>query len=351
MTPRKAPAEAAITERAQHFLKVLIERYIQDGHPVGSRTLAKEAGMDLSPATIRNVMSDLEEMGLVASPHTSAGRIPTASGFRMFVDSLLTIEPLEEPEVAKIRERLDVGHDKPELLESASQLLSGITNMAGVVMIPRSDPAAFRQIEFLRLSGKRVLAILVTSQGEVHNRIIDVQRAYSASQLEQAANYLNAAFAGQDVAAVRRRLMKEMQDTRTRMNEIMSKALEMAGQVFDAREPRDDCLIAGQTNLMGFDELASMQRLRQLFDAFTEKHEILHLLDESMRANGIQIFIGEESGYQPLDFCSLVTAPYDVNGKVVGVLGVIGPTRMSYERVIPIVDVTAKLLGAALKQK
>ncbi len=350
MTPRKAPADAAITERAQHFLKVLIERYIQDGHPVGSRTLAKEAGMDLSPATIRNVMSDLEEMGLVVSPHTSAGRIPTASGFRMFVDSLLTIKPLEEPEVANIRDQLDGDHDKPELLESGSQLLSGITNMAGVVMIPRSDPAAFRQIEFLRLSGKRVLAILVTSQGEVHNRIIDVRRAYSASQLEQAANYLNAAFAGQDVAAVRRRLMKEMQDTRTRMNEIMSKALEMAGQVFDAKGSRDDCLIAGQTNLMGFDELASMQRLRQLFDAFTEKHEILHLLDESMRADGIQIFIGEESGYEPLDNCSLVTAPYDVNGRVVGVLGVIGPTRMAYERVIPIVDVTAKLLGAALKQ-
>jgi len=350
VSSRKTPAETAITERAQHFLKVLIERYIQEGHPVGSRTLAKDAGMELSPATIRNVMSDLEEMGLVVSPHTSAGRIPTASGFRLFVDSLLTIKPLEEPEVENIRERLDVQHDKPELLESASQLLSGITNMAGVVMIPRVDPAAFRQIEFLRLSGKRVLAILVTSKGEVHNRIIDVRRAYSASQLEQAANYLNSAFAGQGVAAVRKRLMKEMQDTRLRMNEIMSSALEMAGKVFDAEGTQDDCLIAGQTNLMGFDELASMQRLRQLFDAFTEKHEILHLLDESMRASGIQIFIGEESGYEPLDFCSLVTAPYDLDGKVVGVLGVIGPTRMAYERVIPIVDVTAKLLGAALKQ-
>jgi heat-inducible transcriptional repressor len=264
---------------------------------------------------------------------------------------LLTLKPLERAEVEQIRSRLASGAEGPEVLEAVSNLLSGITRMAGVVTLPRRERTSFRQIEFLRLSGQRVLTILVNSEGEVHNRIIQVERGFSDAQLQQAANYLNETFSGQDMRNVRERLLEELRDTRDHMNLLMRQALEMAGRVFDAAGNKDDCLIAGQTNLMGFNELASMDRLRRLFDAFTEKHEILHLLDKCMQAEGVQIFIGEESGYQLLDDCSLVTAPYEIDDRVVGVLGVIGPTRMAYGRVIPIVDITARLLGAALKHR
>lgn len=351
MPPRKALNESAVNERALHFLKVLIERYIQDGHPIGSRTLAKDAGLDLSPATIRNVMSDLEEMGLVASPHTSAGRIPTVSGYRMFLDCLLTLKPLGEREVVSIRSQLGPAEDPGKLMASASQLLSGITHMAGVVRLPRRRRASFRQIEFLRLSGTRVLAILVTCEEEVLNRIIHTKKAYSQAELEQAGNYLNGKFAGRGLRAVRAELVQEMKDTREHMDQIMARAVEMAGQVVEGAEEEDEYLIAGQTNLMDFDDLASMERLKHLFQAFTEKQQILHLLDHCMDAEGVQIFIGGESDYGIFDGCSIVTAPYKVDAQVVGVLGVIGPTRMAYERVIPLVDVTARLLGAALKPR
>lgn len=351
MPPRKALKPSAVNERAQHLMKVLVERYIREGQPVGSRILAKDAGLDLSPATIRNVMADLEEMGLIASPHTSAGRIPTVEGFRLFVDTLLTLKPLERAEVEQIRSRLESEQASSEVLESASRLLSGITRMAGVVTVPRHDRTSFRQIEFLRLSPGRVLTILVNSEGEVHNRIIHTERAYSDSELEQAANYLNQAFRGRDMRTVREQLLREMRDAREHMDRIMDQALQMAGSVFEATDDHEDYVIAGQTNLMEFGELASMNRLRRLFDAFTEKHEIFLLLDRCMAADGVQIFIGEESGYQLLDDCSLVTAPYGIDDKVVGVLGVIGPRRMAYDRVIPLVDMTAKLLGAALKQR
>ena len=350
MPPRKALNESAANERALHFLKVLIERYIQEGHPIGSRTLAKDAGLDLSPATIRNVMADLEEMGLVVSPHTSAGRVPTVSGYRVFLDSLLTLKPLEEGEVESIRAQLG-GGEPGKLITSTSQLLSGITHMAGVVRLPKRERASFRQIEFLQLSGSRVLAILVTNEGEVLNRIIHTKRDYSASELEQTANYLNAKFAGRGLGAVRAELVQEMREAREHMDQIMARALEMAGQVVSDSDGGDDYLIAGQTNLMDFDELASMERLKHLFHDFTEKQQILHLLDHCMEAEGVQIFIGGESDYGIFDGCSLVTAPYKVDDQVVGVLGVIGPTRMAYERVIPIVDVTARLLGAALKPR
>jgi heat-inducible transcriptional repressor len=307
--------------------------------------------MDLSPATIRNIMADLEEMGLVVSPHTSAGRVPTASGYRVFLDSLLTLKPLEEPEVESIRTQLDTIGEPGKLISSTSQLLSGITHMAGVVRLPKRERASFRQIEFLRLSGTRVLAILVTNQEEVLNRIIHTKRIYSESELEQAANYLNAKFKGHGLSAVRAELVQEMREARERMDQIMARALEMAGQVVVDSDEGDEYLIAGQTNLMDFDELASMERLKHLFQDFTEKQQILHLLDHCMDAEGVQIFIGGESDYGIFDGCSLVTAPYKVDEQVVGVLGVIGPTRMAYERVIPIVDVTARLLGAALKPR
>ncbi len=340
-----------VNERAQHFLKVLIERYIREGQPVGSRTLAKDAGIDLSPATIRNVMSDLEELGLVNSPHTSAGRIPTSSGYRIFVDSLLTLKPLERMEIGQLESQFVTDADPRNLVQSASSLLSSMTHMAGVVMMPRYRQVAYRQIEFLPLSGNRVLTILVSSEGDVHNKIIETQSAYTPSQLEQAANFLNQTFAGRPLESIRANLLSELENTKNRMDELMTDALNIANKVFDVSESEGDYVLAGQTNLMDFDDLGNIENMRKLFDAFAEKSQILHLLDRAMDADGVQIFIGEESGYETLGNCSVVTASYELDNQVAGVLGVIGPTRMAYDRVIPIVDITAKLLGSALKHQ
>jgi heat-inducible transcriptional repressor len=342
--------ESGINERAQHFLKVLIERYIRDGQPVGSRTLARDAGMDLSPATVRNVMADLEELGFVASPHTSAGRVPTVSGYRFFVDSLISLKPLDAAEVRRAQVELGGDGNPIALLQSASKLLSNLTHLAGVVMVPRRDQVTVKQIEFIQLSNTRVLTVLVTSHGEVLNRIIETARRFSPSELEQAGNYLTRHYAGRDLEGMRSELLREMEEARRSMNTLMAQVLEMADAAID-RDDRADYVMAGQTNLMDFDELAQMDRLRQLFDAFAEKQEILHLLDRSLHGAGMQVFIGEESGHHLLESCSVITAPYAVDHEVVGVLGVIGPTRMAYDRIIPIVDVTARLLGAALKTR
>jgi len=344
--------ETAISERAQHFLKVLIERYIRDGHPVGSRTLAKDAGLDLSPATIRNVMADLEDLGFVASPHTSAGRVPTVSGYRMFVDSLLSLKPLDTAQLLEVQQQLDI-HDPPAgLVDSASRLLSSLTHLAGVVMVPKHNQITIKQIEFVPLSDVRVLTVMVTSAGEVFNRIIETSRVFSRSELEQLSNYITSHYAGNDLETIRKRVLREMQETRRHLDALMVQALEIASAAFvgeGAEKERDgDFVVAGQTNLMDFDELSQMDSLRSLFNAFTEKQEILHLLDRSLEADGVQIFIGEESGYTTLKDCSVITAPYGVDSEVVGVLGVIGPTRIAYDRVIPIVDITAKILGSAL---
>jgi len=338
-----------VNERAQHFLKVLIERYIRDGQPVGSRTLAKDANIDLSPATIRNVMSDLEELGLVNSPQTSAGRVPTSSGYRIFVDSLLTLKPLEELEVGLLQTELSTEVDPVNLIHSASNMLSGMTHMAGVVMLPRRKQTGYRQIEFLPLSGNRVLTILVTSEGEVHNKIIEPRQEYSPAKLQQAANYLNQVFAGKSLENIRSMLLDELENTRQRMDDLMSDALNIANKVFEVTESGSDYILAGQNNLLDFDDLGNIDNIRNLFNTFSEKSQILHLLDKAMSAEGIQIFIGEESGYDTLGNCSVVTANYKLDNEVAGVLGVIGPTRMAYDRVIPIVDITAKLLGSALK--
>ena len=337
------------SERAQRLLKALVQRYIRDGQPVGSKTLAGESGLELSPATVRNVMADLEELGFIASPHTSAGRVPTPRGYRFFVDSLLTVRPLDADALSRLKVELGAGAPQG-LVQSAGRLLSGITQMAGVVTLPRRTLATLRQVEFLPLSERRVLAIIVLDGEEVQNRVIEVERDFERAELERAANYLNAEFAGLDLVEVRRRLVAEMGETRCRMDQTMGSAVEMAERAFAAEE-REDCLIEGQTNLMDFSELGEMSRLRKLFDAFTEKRDLLHLLDQCAHAQGVQIFIGQESGYAVLDECSVVTAPYRVDGDTLGVLGVIGPTRMAYDRVIPIVDVTAKLLGAALHPK
>ncbi len=344
-----------ISERALHFLKALIERHIRDGQPVGSRTLAKDAGLDLSPATIRNVMADLEDMGLVSSPHTSSGRVPTVSGYRLFIDSLLTISPLADADIDSLRSSFSLPGESPgdskALIETASRLLSGVTHLAGIVMVPRHERDLFRQIEFLPLSGTRVLAILVTGEGEVHNRIIHTEKPCTPAQLVQASNYLTEMFTGQDMRDVRRRLVDDLKLTHRNMDELMMRAISMAQRVVAFAEHKDDLLIAGQTNLMEFEELANVERLKSLFDAFNEKRQILDLLDRCIAADGVQIFVGYESGYALLDSCSLVTTTYRVEDQILGVLGVIGPTRMDYQRVIPVVDVTAKLLAAALRQQ
>ncbi len=350
MAVKKAVGEGTVNERAQHFLKVLIERYIRDGEPVGSRTLAHDAGMDLSPATIRNIMVDLENVGLVTSPHTSSGRVPTVNGYRMFIDSLVTLKHPNEIEIDNLKTQLANDQSSPAMLESASRILSNVTHLAGVVMMPRRDQVSFLHIEFLPLSGDKVMVILVTKSGEVVNRIIKPKRCYTASELEQVANYINTTYSGLTLSRVRASMIKEMRLAKDDMNRIMNRAIEMTEQVLDPIDGEGDFLIAGQTNLMSFRELSDMQKLRQLFDAFNEKHEIVQLLDGCLKADGVQIFIGEESGYTHLDRCSVVTAPYEINNEVVGVLGVIGPKRMEYARVIPVVDVTAKLLSTALKQ-
>jgi heat-inducible transcriptional repressor len=341
---------ARLSERAQVMLRALIERYERDGQPVGSRTLAREAGLELSPATIRNVMSDLEELGFVASPHTSAGRVPTVQGYRFFVDTLLSVQPLDLNSLEQMRLQLESERESRDLVESASGLLSGITQLAGVVTLPKHEHALFKRVEFMPLSGNRVLAILVTGEDEVENRILTAEKRHSPAELQQASNYLNELFAGKELEDVRETLLREMQETRSSMNSMMVTAMQMADQVLE-RNRSEDFVMAGQTNLMGFQELCDIDKLRKLFDAFQQKRDILHLLDQCVHGEGIQIFIGEESGYGMLDECSMVTAPYTVGGRILGVLGVIGPTRMAYDRVIPIVDATARLLGAALNHK
>jgi len=340
-----------LSERAQHLFKVLVERYIDEGQPVGSRALARDAGLSLSPATIRNVMADLEELGLITSPHTSAGRMPTVTGYRFFVDSLLTVRPLRQELVDQLQEDLDIQDTPEDLLETASKLLSDVTRMAGLVTVPRRETRTFRHIEFVPLSEQRILAILVTNDREVHNKIIHPARPFNPGQLQIAANYLNATCVGRDLAAIRESVFRELEESRDRISQEMLDAAEMVKLALAERKPgRRLFFLAGETKLMEFSELANMDRLRSLFEIFQQKEDIVHLLDRCLETPGVKIFIGEESGCRSLAPCSLVTSSYSVEGRVVGVLGVIGPTRMEYERVIPLVDLTARLLGSALYQ-
>ncbi|MGQ0503505.1 MAG: heat-inducible transcriptional repressor HrcA [Panacagrimonas sp.] len=335
--------------RAADLLKLLVERYIHDGQPVGSRTLSRSGSLDLSPATIRNVMADLDELGLVVSPHTSAGRIPTARGYRYFVDQLLTPEQLGEVDQARISETL-VGPARrtDELMKAASGLLSQLSAMAGVVTLPRRNLAVLRRIEFLPLSGNRVLAILVVNQREVQNRVIHTDRSYGADELERYANALNEHFAGRDLVSLRRALLDEARDAQNRINLVLRQAAAMAAQAMGEDTREGDYLLAGGSNLMGFQELGDVIRLRGLFEVLDRKRELLNMFDQCLDADGVQIFIGEESGYRVLDEVSVVTAPYYVDGQVAGRLGVIGPTRMAYSRIIPLVSQTARLLTAGL---
>jgi heat-inducible transcriptional repressor len=339
-----------LDERAQTLLRVLVDKYIREGQPVGSRALSLDSGLDLSPATIRNVVSDLEALGFVSSPHTSAGRVPTIKGYRFFVDTLIKLTPPNGDELMRFAQGLEEAAGDPQALAiSVSSLLSAVTQLAGIVMVPRRAQTSLRQIEFLPLSGKRVLAILVVNDREVQNKIVNVQRDFSADELRQATNYLNERFGGHSLPQARELLLADLKKTRASMNVLMVEAIEMAHKVFPDAEPEPELVFTGETNLMGLGGLANVETLKALFEAFGRQRDILHLLDQSMRAEGVQIFIGHESGYELLDSFSIVAAPYATEDNTIGVLGVIGPTRMAYERVIPIVDVTAKLLGRALK--
>ena len=334
-----------LDKRAQVLLKTLIERYIAEGEPVGSRTLSKYSGLDLSPATIRNVMSDLEEMGFIASPHTSAGRIPTPAGYRFFVDALLVARQLE-PEKLRALEGQLIPDNPQRVIHSASQLLSELTQFAGVVMTPRRRAVTFRQVEFLRLSEKRVLLIVVTPEGDVQNRILFTDREYSPSELVEAANFINQNYSGQSFEDARGRLHDEVRDLRHDVVRLMSAALEAGNALAEGGE---QYVISGERNLFAVRDLSrDVGRLKQLLELLERKTSLLQILDLSLRGQGVQVFIGGESGVSAPDDVSVVTSPYKVDGEVVGTVGVIGPTRMAYDRVVPIVDVTAKLLSSAL---
>lgn len=341
----------ALDPRARQLLRTLIGRYIRDGEPVGSQTLARHAGLDVSPATIRNILADLEDIGLLASPHTSAGRVPTTQGYRVFVDSLLQVRQLPEPELARLRSEIPAGAGTQSLLGNASELLSAMTRFVGVVSAPRRGQLAFRHIDFVPLDAQRVLAILVFADNDVQNRVIQTRRAYDAGELERVANYLNQHFAGLALADIRVRLLQELQVARSEMETLLAHTVDLAEQALAPEDAAagEGMLLAGQNRLIGVQDLSDLDRLRELFDAFARKREILQLLERTLQAPGVRIFIGEETGLAPLEGVSLVTAPYAAGGRVLGVLGVIGPTRMAYDRVIPVVQAAADVLGAALE--
>ena len=329
-----------LDDRSKMLLKALVERYIADGQPVGSRTLSRAAGMELSPATIRNVMSDLEELGLIVSPHTSAGRIPTARGYRLFVDTMLTVQPAQYSSHS-------LAPDQPQkVISNAANLLSSLSQFVGVVIAPRRS-SAFRHMEFLRLSEKRLLVIIVSPEGDVQNRVIYTEVDYTQAQLVEAANFLNSHYVGLDIDQVRASLQGEVESLRSEIASLMQAAVNVSSEAIS--EGQDEVVIAGERNLLSVSDFSSdMGHLRRAFDLFEQKAQLMRLLDVAGQAEGVRIFIGGESQVVPFEDLSIVSSPYEVDGKVVGTLGVIGPTRMPYERMIQIVDITSKLVSNAL---
>jgi len=342
-----------IDQRAQKILRTLVERYIQDGRPLGSKTIAEECALGLSSATVRHILADLEAAGYLVSPHTSAGRVPTTLGYRVFVDNLLTVKPLTEaPHLDILKNQLDPDLNLSNLLQSASVLLSRLTKLTGIVALPRRNRTELRQVEFLGLSSNRVLVVLVLNNREVQNRIIYTDRIYSPSELQQAANYLNAHYVGKSLLQARKELLASIRIDRTQMELLLQAAVDVGHKAFDQiQQENKDYIIAGQNHLLNCSgNEVGLEQLKTLFNALTEKQEILNLLEHALEAEGIQIFIGQESGYDVFDTCSIVTKSYSSNGQLIGSLGVIGPKRMRYDCVISAVDVTAKLLSAALNQ-
>ncbi len=341
-----------LNERSLRILKALVEQYITDGQPVGSKTIAKSTKLSLSSASIRNIMADLETAGYLISPHASAGRVPTNRGYRLFVDSLLTVKPFTSPQIDDFRQQLnDKRKNQQALVENASSMLSALTNFAGLVTVPRRECATLRHVEFLPLSGQRVLVVLVLNEQEVQNRVIYTKKAYSESELRAVGNYLTQHFAGRDLHEIHDLVVASMQDDKANLQNMMQAVIEMTEQMVDDEQTDEDYVIAGQANLLAMSEEADINKLRGLFEAFAKKRDILHLLDQSVAEEGVHIFIGDESGYDVLDQYSVVTAPYRAGKNVIGMLGVIGPTRMAYDRVISAVDVTAKLLSVAMNDK
>ena len=341
------PTDLVVDQRAQALLKLVVERYIEQGTPVASKALAELPSVGVSSATVRNIMGDLESLGLVTSPHTSAGKIPTPQGLRFFVDTLLAIEPLDRRSVQVLEQELNPDLPPKELVASASKMLSHITQMTCVVTTPRRDGVELRQVEFLKMGEDRVLVILVLSDREVQNRVIRTDRDYTEAELTAAANFINEQYRGKPLLDVRSGILDAMQADKDRMDSLMQAAIDIASRTFEANEEDDQVVVSGRTNLL--DVTADPESVRNLFAAFSEKSSILHLLDRCLESDGIQLFIGQEAGAGLLDEVSLITAPYEVQGEIAGVLGVIGPTRMAYQDVIPVVDVTAKVLGAAIR--
>jgi heat-inducible transcriptional repressor len=342
-------ANELISERSQLLLKALIERYIREGQPIGSKALLEASGLPISPATVRNIMADLEDLGLIRAPHTSAGRVPTVQGYRLFVDTLITVQPLNQDAISSLQQGLHPDKSPKELVESASQLLAQITAQAGLVTLPRQPRVILRQVEFLPLSDNRVLVILVINEREVQNRVIYTSRHYGEIELQQAANMINQRFAGRNLDEVRSALLEAMRVDKASIDHHLQASLDLANRAFEVPAETRDYVMAGEARLIGGAAPAAIDKLKGLFDAFQQKNDILELVDRCIKAEGVQIFIGEEAGYEVLSDFSMITAPYQVDNNTLGVLGVIGPTRMAYERVIPIVDLTARMLSVALK--
>lgn len=339
-----------INQRAAALLKQLVASYIDDGQPVGSRQLAEDAGLDISSATIRNVMSNLEKKGLVVSPHTSAGRIPTEQGLRLFVDSLLEVQAIDEKLIGQLQQQLDPDMEMSELVQHASQMVSEMTHMAGIVSVPSQAHAKLRHIEFLPIPDRRILAIMVTNEKDVQNKVLHLDREYNAEELQHAANYLNQTFTGQDVHQIRRSLLQDLDSSRQDVDKIMQTVIEVADKALSDDELLEpEFIVQGKTNLIRYNETTDREQMQHLFEIFDRKREILGLFDRCVHSEGVKIFIGHDAGFEGFGDCSVITAPYSIAGETVGVLGVIGPARMNYDKVIPVVDITAQLLGDALK--
>lgn len=342
----------SLNSRQELLLKALVESFISDGQPVGSTKLSRTQNIAISSATIRGVFGDLEDLGYIYSPHKSAGRVPTELGYRMFVDKMVKVQPVDINLIKKLKINLTKDHERKSIIQKTNEVLSSITELTGIISLPTQKNAELKQIDFLKLSDDKILAILINKNNDVENKIINLDRVYSSSELQEASNYLNAIISGQSVLHIRKILLNELEEMRKDMNSIMSSAITFGKKLFldtDDSNNESDLLVSGQTRLMNCKELSDIDTLKTLFEAFSEKNNILHLLDKSISSDGVKIFIGAESGYNVLDDCSIVSAPYRFDNDVVGVLGVIGPKRMAYDRVIPIVDITAKLLSEALK--
>ena len=340
-----------LNERSQLLFKNLMGLYLNEGKPVGSSKLASLPDVGLSSATVRNVLAELEKMGLLHSPHTSAGRVPTDIGYRFFIDSILTYQPLSEQSEMSIRNELTSGLNQDDLLQSTSKVLSGITGMTSLVLMPKKEQEVLRHIDFIPLGENRVLVVLVFNDNDVQNRIIELEKGYSPEELQQTANFLNAQCLGKNLTEAKKMLVSRLDQIRSTANEFMSSIVTATDHVLEAQiEKQIPFLVAGKTNLLNYQELASSEKLKALFNAFDEHNDMLSLLDKSMQAEGVKVFVGNECGNEIYQGCSIVTTPYEVEGEVLGVLGVVGPSRMNYEKVVPRVDVTAKILGSLLKK-